>query len=182
MTETGRQLGVVADALRNAPVHFAWVWDQAANPEIRQRWFYLMIKMAVILFAGWLAELLVLENNPKSSTELCQKIEKLKVETGQRTGDVNMQRVLAMVAEQETPHDWNKVDEHMTESFRLAKERGARPELAVTHFRYAELLQQKSDLPKAREQLNKASALFSEMEMNWWLEQAEALRKNLAVG
>ena len=38
----------------------------------------------------------------------------------------------------------------------------------------------KSDLPEAREQLDQATTLFREKEMNWWLEQAEALGKTLA--
>jgi len=90
-----------------------------------------------------------------------------------------MQRVLAMVAAQETPHDWHKVDEHMSESLRLAEERGARPELAISHFRYAELLLRKGDSAQAGEQLDKAGTLFREMEMTWWLQQAEALGKTL---
>ena len=45
----------------------------------------------------------------------------------------------------------------------------------IAHFRYAELFQQKGDLPKARENLHQASALFHEIDMPWWLEQADAL-------
>jgi small conductance mechanosensitive channel len=56
---TRRQLGAAADALRDVPVIFAWVRDQVANPKNRQRWFDLIIKMALILFAGWVAERLV---------------------------------------------------------------------------------------------------------------------------
>jgi small conductance mechanosensitive channel len=57
--ETRRQLAAAADALRDVPVIFAWVRDQAANPETRQRWFDLIVKVALILFAGWVAERLV---------------------------------------------------------------------------------------------------------------------------
>ena len=57
--ETRRQLGAAADALRDVPVIFAWVRDQAAIPETRQRWFDLIIKVALILFAGGVAERLV---------------------------------------------------------------------------------------------------------------------------
>ena len=57
--ETSRQLEIAADALRDVPVLFAWVRDQAANPETRQRWFGLIIKVALILFSGWIAERLV---------------------------------------------------------------------------------------------------------------------------
>lgn len=54
--ETRRRLVATADALRDAPVIFAWVQDQAANPKTRQRWFDLIIKVALILFAGAVAE------------------------------------------------------------------------------------------------------------------------------
>lgn len=57
--ETSRQLVTAADALRDVPVLFAWVRDQAANPETRQRWFGVIIKVALILFSGWIAQRLV---------------------------------------------------------------------------------------------------------------------------
>ncbi|MHA1152398.1 MAG: mechanosensitive ion channel domain-containing protein [Alphaproteobacteria bacterium] len=57
--ETSRQLGAAADALRDVPVLFASVRDQAADPIARQRWFDLIIKLALILFASGAAERLV---------------------------------------------------------------------------------------------------------------------------
>ena len=57
--ETGRQLGAAADVLLDVPVIFAWVRDQAANPKSRQRWFELILKVALILLAGGVAERLV---------------------------------------------------------------------------------------------------------------------------
>jgi len=59
LRETSQQLVAAADALRDVPVLFASVRDQAANPKIRQRWFDLIIKVALILFAGGVAERLV---------------------------------------------------------------------------------------------------------------------------
>ena len=67
----------------------------------------------------------------------------------------------------------------MRESLSLAAERRERPQFAIGCFRYAELLKQKGDLERATEQLNQAAALFREMEMTWWLDQAERLRKTL---
>ena len=57
--ETRRRLAAAAASLRDVPEIFAWVQDQAANPKTRQRWFDLMIKVALILFAGAVAERLV---------------------------------------------------------------------------------------------------------------------------
>ncbi len=56
---TSRQLVAAADTLQDVPALFAAVRAQAANPKSRQRWFDLMIKVALILFAGGIAERLV---------------------------------------------------------------------------------------------------------------------------
>lgn len=57
--KTRRQLAAAADALRDVPEIFALVRDQAADPKTRQRWIDLIVKVALILFAGWVAERLV---------------------------------------------------------------------------------------------------------------------------
>ena len=57
--KTSRQLAAAADALRDVPVVFASIRGQAADPKIRQRWFDLIIKVALILLAGGVAERLV---------------------------------------------------------------------------------------------------------------------------
>ena len=52
----------------------------------------------------------------------------------------------------------------------------------VPHFRYAECLHKKGDLDAAREQLDQAEALFRDMGMDWWTEQAEGLRGRIDRG
>ncbi len=52
----------------------------------------------------------------------------------------------------------------------------------VSHFRYAEILHKKGDLDAAREQLDQAEALFRDMGMDWWTEQAEGLRGRIDRG
>ena len=54
--ETRREFGAAAYALLDVPLIFAWVRDQAANPNALQRWFNLIIKVALILIAGGVAE------------------------------------------------------------------------------------------------------------------------------
>ena len=54
--EISRRLVTAADSLRDVPVLFAWVQDQAANPNTRQRWFDQTFKVALILLAGVVAE------------------------------------------------------------------------------------------------------------------------------
>ena len=52
----------------------------------------------------------------------------------------------------------------------------------VPNFRYAECLHKKGDLDAAREQLDQAEALFRDMGMDWWTEQAEGLRGRIESG
>jgi len=57
--ETSRQLGAAADVFHDVPDIFTWVQDQVVNPEPRQRWLDLIVKLALILLAGGVAEWLV---------------------------------------------------------------------------------------------------------------------------
>ncbi len=59
MKETSRQLVTAADALRDVPLLFTWAQNQVGNPETRQRWFEMIIKVALILLVGGGAERLV---------------------------------------------------------------------------------------------------------------------------
>ncbi len=57
--ETSRELVAAADVFRDVPVIFTWVQDQVVDPEPRQRWLDLIVKLALILVAGGVAEWLV---------------------------------------------------------------------------------------------------------------------------
>ncbi|MCZ6552284.1 MAG: hypothetical protein O7A67_00660, partial [SAR324 cluster bacterium] len=78
--------------------------------------------------------------------------------------------------------DWNATDRHQSSAVTVGEEDGAKPNVALTHFRYAECLHKKGDLDTAREQLDRAEALFRDMGMDWWTEQAEGLRGRLDGG
>ncbi len=90
-------------------------------------------------------------------------------------------RALAMAAAEEEYPDWSEVDRLMSEAIEKADSNGKRPDLSVTRFRYAEILQKKGDLGGAHTELGQAIELFREMEMSWWLEQAEKLEKSLSA-
>ena len=86
-----------------------------------------------------------------------------------------------MAARQKRP-DWREAEAHADAALSLAEQLGLRPEVAIGRLDYARLLGEKGALAQAREQVDKAAALFGEMEMNGWLEQAETLGKSLDVG
>ncbi len=113
------------------------------------------------------------------ATRLATQALEQRQANGQRTGEAIAHRALALLAAQEKPADWRQVDACMEQSLAVAEECCERPNLAVGRFRYAELLKQKGELDHACEQVNQATALFREMEMTWWLEQAEQLRAGM---
>ncbi len=88
-------------------------------------------------------------------------------------------RMRAMAASQLSPVDWASVESDMQSSFAYATSVGYRPELAMNHFRYAEILRTKGDLARARPHLDDAIKLFTELDMPWWLEQAAKLSGQL---
>ena len=130
---------------------------------------------------AWMAEVFALANKPKEAVELCQKIRELKTESGQGSGDIHVHRALAITAAQKSRPAWDKVDRHMQTAIQVAIDCGARPDRAITHYRYAELLSKKGAHMQAQEQLTEAVLQFRDMEMTWWLEQAEALGKSLGA-
>ncbi len=136
----------------------------------------------MLVFSAWLAEAQFLDGKIAEAEALATENLQMVESTGQGTGQCISYRVLAMAAAKKDPPDWDSAEKFLGTCMALAEKRGERPHLAITHFRYAELLRQKGDPREAREQLGQATALFREMEMTWWLEQAEELGKTLAVG
>lgn len=127
---------------------------------------------------AWLAEAHALDGH-KEEAEVCVNKVSDSIKLGERWGEVVAYRALAIGAAKEKPTDWNTVDAHIRKSIQLAEERGTRPEKAIGCFRYAELLRDKGDVAQARDYLNRASDLFGEVNMNWWIGQTNELREKL---
>jgi tetratricopeptide (TPR) repeat protein len=127
---------------------------------------------------GCLAEAHALTGQ-KEEAEFCasKSIDLAKI--GERWGEGLAYRALAITAAKKKPTDWNTIDAHIRKSIQLAEERGTRPEKAIGYFRYAELLRDKGDVVQARDYLNRASDLFGEMNMKWWIGQTKELREKL---
>ena len=84
-----------------------------------------------------------------------------------------------MIAGRKKPVDWDEVDSCIKKSIRFADKRRTRPEKAISCFRYAELLFDKGDINQAKDYLALAEDLFIRMNMTWWLERTEILKKKL---
>jgi predicted ATPase/class 3 adenylate cyclase len=124
---------------------------------------------------GYLAECHALAGNAEDAVIAAEKCLALR-----RFGDLWKEqqacRALALAAALEPRPDWRQIDGHIAETLRLAEGKNARPDVAITCLRYAELLRSKGDRKKAQDALQRATALFQDMAMTWWFEKAEKLR------
>ena len=130
------------------------------------------------MWYGWLAEILLELSNLEDARNAAEQSLKFG-ESGDRYGEAISHRVLAAVYARPPYQDWQKCKSHAAESIRVAEEQKARPEIAMTNFRYAEALEIKGDLDRSRELLAHATNLFKDMGMASWLGKAEALRSRL---
>jgi tetratricopeptide (TPR) repeat protein len=73
-------------------------------------------------------------------------------------------------------------DQHLGRALALAHEYGRRPMVARCHLDVAELSRKTGRREQAREHLSRATAMFSDMGMRFWLGQAEAERRQLVSG
>lgn len=99
-----------------------------------------------------------------------------------RFGEINARRALALMAAQQPSADPDEVRARFADCLALAQARRIRPDLGVTHFRFAEALHRLGDIPAAREQLTAAREVFRDLDMAWWEAEAQALGGRLAVG
>ena len=128
---------------------------------------------------GWRAEAHALADQGEDA-QLCAEKSFALAKIGERWGETVAHRALAITAAKKKLSDWNKVNNHMGESLRLAKEGGTRPEQALNCLHYAELLRDKGDMVQAKKYLNQAIDLFKEINMNSWLEQAKESREGFS--
>jgi DNA-binding SARP family transcriptional activator/tetratricopeptide (TPR) repeat protein len=137
--------------------------------------------LAFSFFLANLAEMYALQGSVERAVASASKAVAFRA-SGETFGDYIAFRALAIAASREHAPDWEQVESHFCTSLDLAHACGARSYVAVTLFRQAELMRSRGDQIPARKALADASALFREMQMTWWLSQADALREQLLAG
>jgi hypothetical protein len=65
-------------------------------------------------------------------------------------------------------------NQHFHQALALAEPRGMRPLVAHCHLGLGKLYRRTGDRQQAREHLITATTMYREMDMRFWLEQAEA--------
>ena len=138
-------------------------------------------RMLMTLFGGWYAECCVTNGLIQEGQVWTDKAFEY-IQHGEHLGETAVIRARALGAGLSDPPDWPESIKTFEDGLDIAKQRGEGPDLALTHFRYAEILHKKGDLDAAREQLDQATALFADMEMTWWSKQADGLRGRIEAG
>jgi len=89
-------------------------------------------------------------------------------------------RLLGEIASHPEPPDGETAEGHYRQAMALATELGMRPLLAHCHLGLGKLYRRGGRRQEALEHVATATAMFREMDMRFWLEQAEAEMSGLA--
>jgi hypothetical protein len=84
------------------------------------------------------------------------------------------QHLLGDIATHPSRFDAESGQAHYRKALALARQRGMRPLIAHCHLGLAKVYQRTSERQQAREHLTVATTMYREMDMRFYLEQAEA--------
>ncbi|MFQ5830609.1 MAG: tetratricopeptide repeat protein [Candidatus Methylomirabilia bacterium] len=98
---------------------------------------------------------------------------------GERGLEAGALHVLGAISTAGDPADVEVTSSSYERALTLADELGMRPLLARCHLGLGKLYRRTGDRSKAQEHLTTATALFREMDMRFWLEQADRELKAL---
>jgi uncharacterized protein HemY len=87
--------------------------------------------------------------------------------------------LLAEIASRRDPTEVEKIEGYYRQALALAEELGMRPLVAHCHLGLGKLYRRTGKHQEAQEHLTTATTMYREMDMWFWLEQAEAEVKSL---
>jgi tetratricopeptide (TPR) repeat protein len=90
-------------------------------------------------------------------------------------------RLLGEIALRRAPAEADDARAHYQEALAIADQRGMRPLAAHCHLGLGKLYRRTGQRERAQEHLTTATAMYREMEMPFWLEQAEAELRDQAT-
>lgn len=123
---------------------------------------------------GLAAELHALAGRKKTAKVLANKSLDLAAQGADRLGEPAAHRALALC------HTGHKAREHIQESLRISRERGAGTDLAIGLLRLAGMLANAGKPEAAITELSQAEHMFQEKGMAWWMDEAHRLRASIA--
>jgi class 3 adenylate cyclase/tetratricopeptide (TPR) repeat protein len=126
-----------------------------------------------------LGEACLLADRLEDALASAERALKLSRERGERGYEAWALRLLGEIASHRVPPDVDKGEGHYRHAMALAAELGMRPLVAHCHLGLGKLYQYTGKREQAREHLTTATTMYREMDMRFWLEQAEAETKEL---
>jgi tetratricopeptide (TPR) repeat protein len=105
---------------------------------------------------------------------LGQRIVSLSRERHERGFEARGVHLLAEVASWPDPPDVDRASQHYQQAIALASELAMRPLVAHCHLGLGKLYGRTGQRESAQEHLRTATTMYREMDMRFWLEQAEA--------
>jgi tetratricopeptide (TPR) repeat protein len=129
-------------------------------------------------FLIYLGEAYVLADRLEDALELAGRALTLAREGGQRPVEAWALRLLGEVAARRDPPE--HAEGHYRDALALAEALEMRPLVAHHHLGLGKLYRRTGKREEAREHLTTATTMYREMDMRFWLEQAEAEMRELA--
>jgi class 3 adenylate cyclase/tetratricopeptide (TPR) repeat protein len=114
-----------------------------------------------------------------AAVELARRALELARDHKERGHEAWVLRLLGELAVPEEPREVEKSADYYRRAMALADELGMRPLLAHCHLGLGKLYRRAGKRQEAQEHLTTATTLYREMDMGFWLEQAEAESKEL---
>ncbi len=108
-----------------------------------------------------------------NATRFADRSLRLARDARERGNEAQAQRLLGAIASRRDPPQVARAKDHYHRALALADELGLRPLMAHCHFGLGALHRRTGEREQAREHLTKATAMYREMDMVFWLEQAE---------
>jgi tetratricopeptide (TPR) repeat protein len=116
---------------------------------------------------SWLSDSYLVERSFDAALDAASRALSLAVPGSDFYGESLAARCYGEALCQKDPNRLAEAEEHIQRAIRLQAEKGMKPQLARSYVGYARLLQLKGEADKAREYLDRARALFQELDMQW---------------
>jgi class 3 adenylate cyclase/tetratricopeptide (TPR) repeat protein len=129
---------------------------------------------------GWLSEAHLLATRVEEAARLAERALDLSREHNERGHEAWVLRLLGEIFSSRDPSPGATAEAHYRQAFALAEELGMRPLLAHCHLGLGKLYRRTGKRDQAHEHLTTATTMLREMDMQFWLEQAEAELKESA--
>jgi tetratricopeptide (TPR) repeat protein len=131
-------------------------------------------KSFVINLRGWLAAGYLLAGRQTDAATLARESLEAARQVGRTPREADARSMLGHIAASAQPPQIEEAEAHYCTALALANQLGMRPLVAHCHLGLGKLYRRAGQREHAHEHLAAATTMYREMDMRFWLEQAEA--------